>query len=233
MQGRYRFAWLVYLIFGTVAVATYSVIPAVTDAARPATGLIGVSMVLMMALGVYLYRPRAYGAWLLLAAGQLAFALGRILFAYQEHVDHGNRFLSIAGVCYLSGYPLFWAGLALLLRARAPIRNWTAIIDAAAITTSFALASWLFVASPIAHDQTLTSTGRAVSLAYPLGAIILLATALRISMGASKRPPAYWLLGGGIFMLLLADSANLATLRGNSFLGGKAIDLVWLGSYLL
>jgi diguanylate cyclase len=233
MQGRYRFAWLVYLIFGTVAVATYSVISAVTDVVRPATGLIGASMVLMMALGVYVYRPRASSAWLLLAAGQLAFALGSVLFAYQVHVEHGNPFLSIAGACYLSGYPLFWAGLALLIRAGAPRRNWTAIIDAAAITTSFALASWLFVASPIAHDQTLTSTGRAISLTYPLGAVILLATVLRILMGASKRPPAYWLLGGGIFMLLLADFAYLATLRGGNSPGGKVIDLAWLGSCLL
>jgi len=233
MQGRNRFVWLVYLIFGTVAVATYALIPAGPDHARLVTGLVGVSMVLMMALGVYVHRPRASSAWLLLAAGLLAFALGNIFSAYQEHAVHGSPFLSIAGICYLSGYPLFWAGLALFIHARAPKRNWTAIIDTAAITTTVALAFWLFVASPIVHDQTLTSAERAISLAYPLGAVILLATASRISMGANRRPPAYWFLGVGIVMLVISDSAYLETLRTGGLTSGGVIDLAWLGSYLL
>ena len=233
MQGRYRSVWLVFLAAGAVAVATYMVIP--TGSARNwvATDAVGLSALLMTTLGIYVFRPRAPSAWILLAAGQLAFALGRLLFVYQGHAEHGNPFLSIAGACYLSGYPLVWAGLALFIRARAPRRNWTAIIDAAAITTSLALASWLFVMSPIVHDQTLTSAGKAISLAYPLGAVFLLATVLRISMGANKHPPAYWFLAGGIVMLLIADFAYLAMLRSGSLVGGRAIDLAWLGSYVL
>ena len=232
MQGRYRFAWLVYLIFGTIAISAYAVIPG-ADHDRLATGLIGVSMALMTALGLYVYRPPASSAWFLLAAGLLAFALGNFLFAQQAQIERGNPFLSIAGASYLGGHLLFWSGLALLIRARASKRNWTAIIDAAAITTSFALASWLFVMSPIVHDQTLTSAGRVISLAYPLGAVILLATALRIAMGANRRPPAYWFLGIGIVMLLFADSAYLVTLRNGSLASGGITDFSWFVGYLL
>jgi diguanylate cyclase (GGDEF)-like protein len=233
MQGRYRSVWLIFLVVGAVAVAAYTVIPAGIARDWVANDLIGLSAVLMIVLGVYIFRPRASSAWLVLAAGQLAFVLGDFLFAYQEHIGHRNPFPSIADFFYLSGYPLIWAGLALLIRARAPKRNWTAIIDAAAITTSLALASWLFVMSPIAHDQSLTTAGRAISLAYPLGDVLLLATALRISMGANKRPAAYWLLGGGLGMLLLADSAFLGALHSGGFTSGGIVDLAWLGSYVL
>ena len=233
MQSRNRSFWRLYLVLGAAAVATYPLIPA--GAARDgfATELIGLSAVLAIGIGVYLHRPRAVGAWLLLAAGQLAFVVGDFLFAYQEYVAHTSPFPSIADVCYLSGYPLLGAGLGLLIRARAPRRNWTAFIDAAAITTSLALASWLFIMSPIAHDQTLTSAGRLISLAYPLGDVLLLAIALRILVGANKRPPAYLLLGGGIVLLLVADSAYLGALQAGSYVSGGIIDLGWLASYVL
>ena len=233
MQGRSRFFWRVYLVLGAVAVATYLLIPAGAARDGLATELIGLSAVLAIVVGVYLYRPRAASAWLLLAAGQLAFVVGDALFAYQEYVAHASPFPSIADVCYLSGYPLLGAGLALLIRARAPRRNWAAVIDAAAITTCLTLIAWLFVMSPIAHDMTMTPTAMFISLAYPVGDVLLLATALRISMGASKRPPAYLLLAGGIVLLLVADSAYLWATHTGSYVSGGIIDLGWLVSYVL
>lgn len=233
MQGRDRVFWRVYLILGAAAVATYLLIPAGVARDGLATELIGLSAVLAIVIGVYLYRPRAAGAWLLLAAGQLAFVVGDALFAYQEYIAHASPFPSIADVCYLSGYPLLGAGLALLIRARAPRRNWAAVIDAAAITTCLTLIAWLFVISPIVQDQTMTPAGRFISLAYPVGDVLLLAIALRISMGASKRPPAYWLLAGGIVLLLVADAAFLEAINSGGFVSGGIIDLVWLASYVL
>ncbi len=233
MQGRNRSFWRLYLVSGAAAVATYELIPA--GAARDgfATELIGLSAVLAIVIGVYLYRPRAASAWLLLAAGQFAFVVGDALFAYQEYVAHASPFPSIADVCDLSGYPLLGAGLALLIRARAPRRNWAAVIDAAAITTCLTLVAWLFVMSPIAHDMTMTPAAMFISLAYPVGDVLLLATALRISMGASKRPPAYLLLAGGIVLLLVADAAYLWATHTGSYVSGGIIDLGWLASYVL
>ena len=76
MHSRNRTFWRLYLVLGAGAVATYPLIPA--GAARDgfATELIGVSAVVAIGLGVYLHRPRATSAWLLLAAGQLAFVVG-------------------------------------------------------------------------------------------------------------------------------------------------------------
>jgi diguanylate cyclase (GGDEF)-like protein len=233
MQIRNRPIWLAYLAFGAVAVAIYPLIPAGAGRDGLATELIGVSAVVAIGLGVYFYRPRAASAWLLLAAGQLAFVVGDLLFAYQEYVAHTSPFPSIADVTYLSGYPLLGAGLALLIRARAPRRNWTAFIDAAAITTSLTLVSWFFVMDPIWHHQTMTLAGKLPALAYPVGDVLLLATALRISMGSSKRPPAYLLLGGGIALLLVADSAYLGAIHVGNYVSGGIIDLGWLASYVL
>jgi diguanylate cyclase (GGDEF)-like protein len=233
VQTGKRSIWRLYLALGAAAIATYPLIPAGAGRGWLATELIGLSAVAMMALGIRVHRPRPASAWILLLAGQLAFVLGDYLFGYQEYIEQASPFPSVADVCYLAGYPLSWAGLALLIRARAPRKNLTAVIDAAALATSLALASWLFVMSPIAHDQSLTSTGRLISLAYPLGDVLLLATALRLSMGWSRRPPAYWLLGIGIAALLAADSAYLAALQAGSYASGGSIDLGWLASYVL
>ena len=233
MQGRSRSFWRVYLVLGAIAVGTYLLIPAGAARDGLATELIGLSAVLAIVIGVYFYRPRAASAWLLLAAGQLAFVVGDALFAYQEYVAHASPFPSIADICYLCGYPLLGTGLALLIRARAPRRNWTAVIDAAAITTCLTLVAWLFVMSPIAHDMTMKPAEMFISLAYPVGDVLLLATALRISMGASKRPPAYLLLAGGIVLLLVADSAYLWATHTGSYVSGGIIDLGWLVSYVL
>jgi len=72
-----------------------------------------------------------------------------------------------------------------------------------------------------------------MSIAYPVGDVLLLATALRISMGASKRPPAYLLLAGGIVLLLVADSAYFVAVHAGSYVSGGIIDLGWLASYVL
>ena len=82
MQGRDRAFWRVYLILGATAVATYLLIPAGAARDGLATELIGLSAVLAIVIGVYLYRPRAASAWLLLASGQLAFVVSDALFAY-------------------------------------------------------------------------------------------------------------------------------------------------------
>ncbi len=226
--------WRVYLGLGAAALGTYLLVPGGAVRDWYFYDLIGLSSVVAIVLATYLYRPRAVQAWLFLAAGQLAFVIGDGLFSYQQYVAHEAPCPSIADVFYLSGYLLLTIGLSLLVRARASRRNWMAIIDAAVITTSLALACWLFLMNPIAHDQTLSAAGRLISLAYPLGDVLLLATILRLSMGTRERPPAYWLLGVGTLLLLVADAAYLGILQQTGdFQSGGIVDLGWLGSYVL
>ena len=226
-------SWRAFLVLGALAVAVYPLVPHGPVRDWALFDAIALAASAAIAYAALLHRPRAYGAWLFIAAGQFAFALGDGLFGLEEYVLHSKPFPSIADGFYLSGYPLTALGLTLLTRARAPRRNLVALIDAATITTSLALASWLFLISPIAHDPTLTAPGRVISLAYPLGDVLLLATAARISMGTSGRPPAYWLFGAGIASLLVADSAYLGALQLGDYKTGGVIDLGWLTSYVL
>ena len=225
--------WRLYLVLGGASVALYPLVPAGPVRDWIFFDAIAMGAAAAVAYAGFLHRPRALGAWLFIAAGQLAFALGDGLFGLEEYVLHNKPFPSIADVFYLAGYPLSAAGLRSAdSRSRsAPELGGRDRRDRDHV--SLTLASWLFLMGPIAHDRTLNGTGRLISLAYPLGDVLLLATALRITMGSSKRPPAYWLLGAGVVSLLVADSAYLGALQLGDYKSGDVIDLGWLASYVL
>ena len=72
-----------------------------------------------------------------------------------------------------------------------------------------------------------------VSIAYPLGDILLLAAAIRLSVDAGKRHPAFYLLASSIVALLVTDFAyGLVTLKG-TYDGQLWLDVGWIAFYLL
>ena len=73
-----------------------------------------------------------------------------------------------------------FAGLLLLIRRRSPGRDWASLVDAAIVTIGLGLLSWVFLISPYTHDASLHLGTKLVSIAYPLGDILILGVAVRI-----------------------------------------------------
>ena len=71
-------------------------------------------------------------------------------------------------------------GLLLLVRRRNPQRNRNSLIDAAILTLGLSLLSWVLQIAPYLHDPTLGVLPKLVSVAYPVGDIIMLAAAVRL-----------------------------------------------------
>jgi hypothetical protein len=67
------------------------------------------------------------------------------------------------------------AGMLLLVRRRNPRRDPAALIDAAILTIGVGLLSWVFLISPNIHLSGLSWLAKSVSIAYPLGDVLLLA----------------------------------------------------------
>ena len=83
------------------------------------------------------------------------------------------------------------------------------------MTIGVGLLSWVFLIAPNIHLSGLSWLAKSVSIAYPLGDVLLLAAAIRLAVDAGKRAPAFYLLAGSIVCLLATDSAyNLALLNG-------------------
>ncbi len=74
------------------------------------------------------------------------------------------------------------------------------------IVTSVGLLSWVYLMQPYTQDPTVRLIEIVISIAYPLGSLLLLAFVARLMVSAGARPPAYYLLG---VSLLGADGLGL------------------------
>ena len=74
---------------------------------------------------------------------------------------------------------------------------------------------------------------KAVSAAYPLGDILLLAAAIRLAVDKGKRAPAFYLLVASIVSLLAVDSAYTYALLTDAYNHQLSYDVGWISYYLL
>ena len=200
--------------------------------------MLGLSSSVAIAVGIYLHRPRARAAWLFFILGPVpvlrAATSTRTATGSLSGADVG--FPSIGDGLYLAVYPALMAGLFLLVRRRNPQRDSAAWIDALILTIGFGLLSWVFLIAPNVHlsGQAVTWFAKSVSVAYPLGDVLLLGAAIRLAVDAGKRAPAFYLLVGSIVCLLATDSAyNLALLKGTYSHDQLIYDVGWIAYYLL
>ena len=107
------------------------------------------------------------------------------------------------------------------------------MIDSLILTLGIALISWVFLVAPNIHLSGLSVLEKAVSAAYPLGDILLLAVAIRLAVDKGKRAPAFYLLIGSIVCLLTVDSAYTYALLTGAYDHQLIYDVGWIAYYLL
>ncbi len=225
-------SWRLYLFVGAALVTAYFLLP--PDPARLlAWPAIGLSAAFATVLGVRRNRPSRPAAWYLFAAGQLAETGGDLLYHLRDRVLHlSGPAPYFADLVYLSMYPLVTAGLLLLIRQRDPGRDRASVLDATVIATGVGLLAWVFLIDPFVRDPGLTLVDRLVSVAYPLGDVVLLAVAVRLAVGPGRRPASFWLIALSIVALLVSDVLyGLLQLAGRWHLGSP-VDLGWAVFYL-
>jgi diguanylate cyclase (GGDEF)-like protein/PAS domain S-box-containing protein len=201
----------------------------------PLINSLGLSGVLAIVVGIRMNKPRARAAWWLFAAGQFLFFSGD-LYTYSYRLLFGVDvgFPSAGDGLYLAVYPVLMAGLLLLVRRRNPRPDRSVLIDSLILTIGVGLLSWVFLIAPNVHLSGLTWLEKGISVAYPLGDVLLLAAAIRLAVDAGKRTPAFWLFVSSIVCLLTTDSAyNLALLKGTYDHSQLIYDAGWILYYLL
>ena len=234
LRGSWRnFAWLGYLIVTCALTALYLFAPAVAGNG-PLINSLGLSGVVAIVVGIRMHKPRARAAWWLFAAGQFLFFSGDLYtYSYPKLLGVDVGFPSIGDGLYLAVYPVLMAGLFVLVRRRNPRPDRSALIDALILTIGVGLLSWVFLIAPNIHLSGLSWLAKSVSVAYPLGDVLLLAAAIRLAVDAGKRTPAFWLVVSSIVCLMLTDSAYNYALLKNTYNHQLIYDAGWILYYLL
>jgi signal transduction histidine kinase len=197
-------AWRAYLGAGALATGVYYLLPVGPRAVLNVA--VGVSAAAAIAVGVVWHRPARRLAWWLIAAAQALFAAGDALFSVNELLLGIEPFPSLADALYLPGYPVLAAGLALLALGRSARRDWAGVADAAIIAVGFGLLSWVLVMVPYFNDPSLGLVELLVSLAYPVGDVLLLALAARLATTPGRRRPSFRLLIASLAVTMAFDT---------------------------
>ena len=193
--------------------------------------LFGVASIAAIVYGIVRNRPRDRLPWLLVALGQALFVVGDLIFSLYEVVLHESPFPSAADGIYLAAYPVLTGGLALLVRRRRPGQDWPALLDAAIVTVGLGSLSWAVLMAPYTRDRSLTLPELAITLAYPLADVLLLAVAARLLFGGGRRSPSLLLVGVSLASLLITDAVyGLLSLHG-TYRSGDSVDIGWMVSY--
>jgi diguanylate cyclase (GGDEF)-like protein/PAS domain S-box-containing protein len=231
-----RTVWLWYLLAGALFTYLYVVVPSFQRGSTlhgPLINALGLSGAVAIVAGMRMHRPRAVVAWSLMVVGQLLFLAGDF-YTYSLTSLFGVTvgFPSPGDGLYLTVYPALMAGLLVLVRRRNPRTDRAGAIDSLILTLGIALLSWVFLIAP----NIQLGGGwlpEAVSIAYPVGDILLLAAAMRLAVDRGVRAPAFYLLAGSIVCLLTTDSVYNRMILDGSYDGQAILDVGWIVYYLL
>jgi diguanylate cyclase (GGDEF)-like protein/PAS domain S-box-containing protein len=200
----------------------------------PLINALGLSSSVAIAAGIRMHRPKARAAWWFFAVGQFLFFSGDLYtYSYPKLLGAEVPFPSFGDAIYLTVYPMLMTGLLVLVRRRNPRRDPTALIDVLILTIGIGLLSWVFLISPNIHLSGLSWLAKSVSMAYPLGDVLLLAAAIRLAVDAGKRAPAFYLLVASIVALLTTDSVYGYALLSDRYNHQLSFDAGWISYYLL
>ena len=167
-------------------------------------------------------------AWALFAAGLLAWGLGDLYFTFALWDLDEVPVPSLADAGYLGLYPLFFAGLALLARARVIATSRSGWIDAC--IGAFGVAA---LAATLLFDTIVASTGGspasvATNLAYPLADLLLVALVAGVlAMSGWKLNTAWGWIAGGLAVFAVTDAGYLYETAVGSYGTGSVVDIGW------
>ncbi|MCD2196956.1 hypothetical protein LQ327_26655 [Actinomycetospora endophytica] len=151
-------------------------------------------------------------AWWCFAAALLLFALAEIawglMFSRGEPVPAPNP----TDVLYLATYPLFMAGLVLMVRNRVLDVPWHRWLDGFVVVLIVATPGVVLVIVPVLQSAPIDPLGLVVDAAYPVGDVLLLGAVLGSLPLMSWRLGGSWpWVGAGLLCLTVADAVYSVT----------------------
>ncbi len=168
-------------------------------------------------------------AWLLIGLAIICWGLGEVYWTAFIEDNPSAPYPSPADAFYLAFYPLAYAGLAMLVRARAHEMNWRLWMDGAIAALGTAALGAAFVFDFVAEKATGTPIEVITTLAYPLGDIAMVSVVVGVVALTGWRPGRTWsLLLAGLAALVIADIAFTLQSTDGTLPSGEWIDPIYL-----
>ncbi len=168
-------------------------------------------------------------AWLLVGLAILSWGAAEVYWTAFIEDNPAAPYPSPADVAYLAFYPLAYAGLAMLIRARASEMNWRLWMDGTIAGLGTAALGAAFVFDFVAEKVTGTPLQTLTTLAYPLGDIAMVSMVVGVVALTGWRPGRTWsLLLAGLAALTIADIAYTLQSTDATLPSGDWIDPIYL-----
>jgi hypothetical protein len=154
----------------------------------------------------------ARAAWWCFAAALLLFALGDIAWSARYSGGGDVPAPNFTDALYLGTYPLFMAGLVLMVRARVLDVPWHRWLDGFVLALIVATPGVTVLIVPVLATAPIDGLGRLVAVAYPLGDVLLLGALVGSLPLMSWRLWGSWpWVGLGLVCLTFADATYSLT----------------------
>ncbi len=174
------------------------------------------------------YR-RERAAWLLIGLAILCWGAAEVYWTAAIEDNASAPYPSPADVGYLVFYPLAYAGLVMLVRARAHEINWRLWMDGLIAALGTAALGAAFVFDFVADQTSGTRLEVLTTLSYPLGDIGMLALVVGVVALTGWRPGRTWsLLLAGLAALVIADIAYTLQATEGALPGGEWVNPIYL-----
>ena len=177
-------------------------------------------------------------AFLLFGTGTLSWGLGQAVCVYYESVLGQEVPLpSLADVGYLSMIPLLAAGLLTVPTGAQNMANRArTVLDGLMVAAALLLVSWSMLVQPMLAAGEETSGTLAISLAYPLGDLVIVTIVFYMvarmrQVGAVPLP--LTMIGTGIVTFAVADSGYAYLTMTGQYSSGAVTDLGWFAGFTL
>jgi diguanylate cyclase (GGDEF)-like protein len=180
-------------------------------------------------------EARRANGWAILCLAQFLYVIGDILWAVFEIILNINPYPSIADAFYLAYYPVFLIGLLLLSqKSKSKIRQINNGLDASIVFIVFGLFLGVYALFPImAVAQYETGLMRFLTLAYPLGDLILLSgmVILIYNREEEKFEYPFIFIAVSVAIQIVADTFYSDQTLQNTYFTGSWVDSGWILGY--
>jgi diguanylate cyclase (GGDEF)-like protein/PAS domain S-box-containing protein len=241
-------AWIVYPVAAVAATVVYYVF----GHSSFLFNLIGLSSPVLILVAVHMHHPEKRAPWFWIAAGQFLFIAGDVVsynyerfsvalpqlfpLDYTFNPSGDVPFPGPADLLYLSVYPCLIAGVIGLIRARDPGRDTASLLDSTLVAIGVGTVTWVLLIAPYLDIVDLDLRIKLTAMAYPTMDLLLAAVAIRLAVGAGRRPVAFYLLMASIVALFVTDAIyawfGLYTESGYQP-GSGWLEAGWIAFYVL
>jgi len=238
-----RLPKVVYLA-GFAAVTLAAFVALVLSGAVPQSAVAVVTDLVLAALSVLAAGSGARAAasangrfrlaWALMAGALAAFAVGEMIWCYNELVVNEPPFPSAADAFFLM-FPVGVGAALLLFRNRSNRESQGRIVlDGLIVAGSLFVVSWTLGLRQIYEAGDATRMDIALLIAYPVGDLVMLtiAAVVVVSAQAGQRVTMA-LLTFGLTCMALADSGYAYLSARGDYVSGNIVDIGWVAGLLL